>query len=103
MDAVRSLAPDTPQGPLLIPPGEKLKKHLKIAREKVKDLREETAIVAKGLADKLGMPATLVPRIVMAIREMSLEEWELFRQLNRAREQEIVFEQHSSADLTDSE
>ena len=75
LDAVRSISPETPQGALLVPPAERLKKYRREAEDKLNSYKEKANKLATGMAKELELPDTMVPKILKCLSGHDLDDF----------------------------
>ena len=78
LDAVRSISPETPQGALLVPPAERLKKYRREAEDKLNSYKEEANKLATGMAKELELPAAMVPKIIKCLSGYDPDDFMVF-------------------------
>ena len=57
--------------------------------------------MATDMAKELELPATMVPKLLQCLSRYDPDDFAVFRNIRAARNRYVLFEQHSSADVTE--
>ncbi len=84
-----------------MPPAERLKKYRREAEDKLNSYKEKANKLATGIAKELELPDTMVPKILKCLSGHDLADFQVFGYLGAAQDRYVLFDQHSSADVTE--